>query len=205
MIQILKRRLYILIIIPVAAMFAAAIGSLILTPFYRSSATIMVAVTGEEGTASDYNSLILDRQLVKTYGALATAPDSLIEIASQLQGVSPSELANKITVTPVKDLELLKISVTDENPQRAAGIANKTVEVLRDKAESIYGSDYIIVIGSAGIPSEPENPGILMSVAAAAIAGLIIALIISFWLEDYASRKRYITKPQEPPETSLPG
>jgi capsular polysaccharide biosynthesis protein len=172
-----------------AAMFAAATISLVMTPVYRSSTTIMVATTGAGGTASDYNSIILNRQLVKTYAALVEAQDSLTEVASQLQDVSSSELAGKITVSPVKDLELLRISVKDESPDRAAFIANKTVEVLRKKTKSIYGSDNIKVISIAEAAAKQEKPDISMNTTAAGIAGLIFALMVSFWLENYYIRK----------------
>lgn len=188
MIQIIKKRLDILIIIPMVAMFAAATISLITTPVYQSSATIMVAATGAGGTGSDYNSLILNRQLVKTYAALVEAQDSLTEVASQLEGVSSSELAGKITVSPVKDLELLRISVKDESPNRAAFIANKTVEVLRKKTKSLYGSDNIKVISFAEATAQQEKPDVLLNTTAAGIAGLIVALIISLWLEGYFIR-----------------
>lgn len=182
--QVLKKRLDILIIIPMLAMFTAAFISMIMTPVYRSSTTIMVAATGASGTGSDYNSLILNRQLVKTYAALAVEQDSLTEVASQLEVVSSSELAGKITVSQVKDLELLTISVKDGNPDRAAFIANKTVEVLRKETKSLYGSDNIKVISFAVAAAKQEKPDILISTTAAGIAGLIVALIISFWLEN---------------------
>lgn len=188
MIQVLRKRLGILIIIPMVAMFAAATISLVMTPVYRSSTTIIVATTGAGGTASDYNSIILNRQLVKTYAALVDAQDSLIEIASQMEGVSPSELAGKITATPVKDLELLTISVKDGSPDRAAFIANKTVEVLRNKTKSLYGSDNIKVLSFAEAAAKQEKPDISMNTTAAGVAGLILALIISFWLENYYIR-----------------
>lgn len=189
MIRILKKRFDILIIIPMVAMFAAATISIIMTPVFRSSTTIMVAVTSAGVAASDYNSIILNRQLVKTFGELAVAKDSLIEVASQMQDISPSELAAKITVSPVKDLELLRISVKDESPTRAAYIANKSVEVLRKKTKTIYGSDYIKVISYAVAPSNHEKPNISINTTAAGVAGLIVALMISFWLEDYSLRK----------------
>lgn len=185
MIKVLKKRLDILIIIPMVAMFAAATISLVMTPVYRSSTTIMVATTGAGGTASDYNSIILNRQLVKTYAALVMTQDFLTEVASQLQGVSSSELADKITVSPVKDLELLIISVKDESPDRAAFIANKTVEVLRKKTKAIYGSDNIKVLSFAAVAANQENPDISMNTTTAGIAGLIFAFMVSLWLENY--------------------
>lgn len=197
MTQVVKKRLYIIIIIPMLAMFTAAYISLIMKPVYHSSTTIMVAVTGSGGTASDYNSLILNRQLVKTYAALAEAQDSLTEVASQLQGISSSELADKMTVSPVKDLELLTISVKDESPDRAAFIANKTVEVLRKETKSLYGSDNIKVISLAEAPAKQEKPDSLISITAAGLAGLIIALVLSFWLEN--NHARNTKKPKDGP------
>lgn len=189
MIQVFKKRLDILIIIPMVAMFAAAAISLIMTPVYQSSTIIMVTAANAGGNVLDYNSLNLNRQLVKTYCTLAVLQDSLLEVAAHLKGVSPYELADKITVSPVKDLELLKISVKDENPERAAFIADKTVEVLRNKTKLLYGSDTIRVISYAGVSPIQDKPGIvIISTTAAGIAGLIAAVIVIFWLEDKSIR-----------------
>lgn len=188
MIEILKKRLAILIIIPMAAVIAAGAYSLTMVPVYRASATVMIAATGAGGPISDYNSLIFNRQLVKTFGELAVGQDSLEEVAKQLKGISPGELAGKITVSPVKDLELLRISVKDENPERAAFIANKSIDALRKKSKLLYGSDHIKVISYAEVPARQDKPNIPVNTTAAGVAGLIVALIISFWLEDSSSK-----------------
>lgn len=189
MIEILKKRLVLLIIIPITAIFAAATVSLTMVPVYRASATIMVTAPSAGGAVSDYNSLILNRQLVKTYCELAVGQDSLQEVAGQL-GISPGELAKKIIVSPVKDLELLRISVKDQNPERAAFIANNMVEVLRKKTRFLYQSDNIRVVSFAQIPVKQEQPDILVNTIAAGMAGLIVTMIIIFWLEDKSLRNK---------------
>lgn len=190
MIQVLKKRLDILIIIPMVAMFAAAAISLVMTPVYQSTTIIMVNAANTGKSESDYNSLLLNRQLVKTYCTLAVLQDSLLEVAAGQKSVSPSELADKITVSPVKDLELLKISVKDESPERAAFIANKTVDVLRNKTKLLYGSDTIKVISNAEVSAKQDKFGvIIIYTTAAGVAGLIFAIIISFWLKDKSIEK----------------
>lgn len=185
MIQVLKKRLDILIIIPMVAMFAAAVISLVRIPVYQSTTIIMVNAANAGKSGSDYDSLLLNRQLVKTYCALVVLQDSLMEVATGVKSVSPSELADKITVSPVKDLELLKISVKDENPERADIIAKKTVEVLRNKTKLLFGSDTIKVISSTGASSKLEKPVmVLICTTAAGAVGFVIAVIIAFWLED---------------------
>lgn len=190
MIEIFKKNLVILIIIPMIAGIAAGAVSLIMIPVYRATATIMIAVPGVGGIASDYNSLLLNRQLVKSYGAIALEQDSLQEVAGQLKGIYPEELADKINVSPVKDLEMLKISVKDDNPQRAAFIANKTVDVLQQKTKLLYANDNIKVVSYAEVPAKQDKPDILVNIAAAFLAGLIVSIIISFWLEDRSFKTR---------------
>jgi len=190
LIEIIKKYLAILIIIPMTAVIAAGVVSLIMVPVYRATATIMIAAPGIGGTVSDYNSLLLNRQLVKTYGAIALEQDSLQEVAGQLKGIFPEELADKIDVSPVKDLEILRISVKDEDPQRAAFIANKTVDVLQQKTKLLYENDNIKVISYAEVPVKQDKPDISVNIAAAFLAGLIVAIIISFWLEDKSFKTR---------------
>ncbi|TEB06605.1 Capsular polysaccharide type 8 biosynthesis protein cap8A [Pelotomaculum schinkii] len=185
MIEILKKRLSLLMIIPIASIFTAAIISLLMAPVYLATTTIMVVnTTGEENPVSDYNFLNLNRQLVKTYGELATEQVILQEVTTQLNGITAIELADKITVTPVKDLELLRISVRDENPEIASFIANKIVDVLRKKTTQLYEKDNIKVVSYADIPVKPDQPDFLVNIAGAFLAGLIVAIIISFCLEE---------------------
>ncbi len=191
MIQVIKKRLDILIIIPMVAMFAAAVVSLVRVPVYQSTTIIMVNAANAGESGSDYNSLLLNRQLVKTFCALAVLRDSLMEVAAGIKNTSPSELAGKITVAPVNDLELLKISVKDENPERAKLIAQMTVEVLKNKTKLLYGSDTIKVISSTGASSKQDKPSIvIICTAAAGAVGLVIAVIIAFWLEDKSVRNK---------------
>lgn len=190
MFEILKKRLDILIIIPIIAIFVAGAVSIAMVPVYRATATILIAAPGVSGTVSDYNALNLNRQLVKTYGELAVGQDVLQEVANQLKGISPDDLMDKITISPVKDLELLKISVIDQSPERAVFIANKMVDVLRKKTNQLYGSDNIKIVSNAEIPSKKEQPNIIVNTTAAGVAGLIIAIIISFWLEDKSFKAR---------------
>ncbi|OPX84744.1 MAG: Capsular polysaccharide type 8 biosynthesis protein cap8A [Pelotomaculum sp. PtaB.Bin104] len=184
MIRILKKWLDMIIIIPLVAMFAAALISLVMAPVYRSSTIVMVSAAGASGVMSDYNSLNLNRQLVKTYGELAVGQDVLQEVANKLNGISPDALRDQITVSPVKDLELLKISVKDKSPERAAFIASETVNVLRKKINQLYGSDNIRIVSNAEIPLKQEQPNIVVNTASAGVAGLIIAIIIAFWREE---------------------
>ncbi len=184
MIEILKKRLFLLIIIPIASIITASIISLLMTPVYLASTTIMVNTTGEENPISDYNFLNLNRQLVKTYGELATEQVILQEVTTQLNGITAIELADKITVTPVKDLELLRISVRDENPEIASFIANTMVDVLRKKTTQLYEKDNIKVVSYADIPVKPDQPDFLVNIAGAFLAGLIVAILSSFCLEE---------------------
>lgn len=184
MIEILKKRLALLIIIPIASVITASIISLLMAPVYLASTTVMVNTAGEENPISDYNSLNLNRQLVKTYGELAAEQGILEEVTLQLTGISAIELADKITVTPVKDLELLRISARDEDPEIAAFIANTLVDVLREKTVQLYEKDNIRVVSYAEIPEKPDEPDFLVNIAGAFLAGLIVAILIAFGLEE---------------------
>ncbi|HBC93988.1 MAG TPA: hypothetical protein DCZ10_14105 [Pelotomaculum sp.] len=184
MIEILKKRLALLIIIPIASVITASIISLLIAPVYLASTTVMVNTAGEENPISDYNSLNLNRQLVKTYGELAVEQGILEEVTLQLTGISAIELADKITVTPVKDLELLRISARDEDPEIAAFIANTLVDVLREKTVQLYEKDNIRVVSYAEIPEKPDEPDFLVNIAGAFLAGLIVAILIAFGLEE---------------------
>ena len=123
--QLIKDWLWLLVLAGLLAGVAAYVTSSLTTPIYSSTATILI---NEARTASSatYQDILTSERVARTYAELMTRQPMLAEVAFQL-GLDPETFGKQITdisVTPVRDTQLVRITVEDDSPELAAGVAN---------------------------------------------------------------------------------
>ncbi|MBM3124031.1 MAG: polysaccharide biosynthesis tyrosine autokinase [Chloroflexi bacterium] len=129
-------------LLAIGLVLGAVVGvllSLYQSPAYRASTRILVLRAPQEKT-TDYTYLS-DQQLVQTYIQLLTTRP-VLENASARLGYWVS--SNQVSVQQIRDTQAIQLAVEDEDPQRAANIANVLVEVLIDQNEIIQASRYTL-------------------------------------------------------------
>ncbi|HSQ89122.1 YveK family protein, partial [Romboutsia sp.] len=104
------------------------------------------------------------------------------------------QLSEQITVSPVKDTQIISISVQDTNPNKARDIANEITKVFPKEAKRITKANGVEVIDKAIVPNSPIKPNKVMNVAIAAVLGIMIGLFVVFLIE-YLDNK--IKTPQD--------
>ncbi len=132
-------------LIILAAAIAGAVSyffSIRLTPFYRSSAIAMVNVA-PASRATDYSSVVLSEQLTSTYSQMMVRDPVVSEVAAQLGlSNSPTEIKDWITVTPVRDTQLIQVSVETTNPELSAKVANSIVSVFGEQIQELQAQRF---------------------------------------------------------------
>lgn len=128
---------WLIVLAGVLAGGAAYLISQRMTPIYQSSTTLLIneALTSR---ATDYNSLLTSERLAKTYAEMMTKRPVLEEVARRLSlSYSADELGKMISVTPMRDTQLLSVTVESADPQLAPQVANTLVAVfIQQLAES---------------------------------------------------------------------
>ena len=71
--------------------------------------------------------------------------------------IDEEKLRKNITVSAVKDTELIEITVLNENPIYSAQIANEIAKVFTEKVKEIYNIDNVQIVDEAEVVSEPAN------------------------------------------------
>lgn len=105
---------------------------------YQSDTLVMV--NGASGSQYDSTSSIyLGMQLASTYSRTMTTKPILDAVSVKLEYLVSS---GAITVQQVDSTQLIQITVTDTNPQRAADIANTLVAVFADQVMADQTSRY---------------------------------------------------------------
>jgi len=142
-IQVIMRRRWIILTFFIVLVVTVLIGSLKQTPIYRATATLMIerrspkVVSVEEVTpmgTSDYYAYKdyyeTQYKLIKSRSLLEKVADSLgLKPADTSGGKDPvDKLLKTVNVYPVKNSQLVEISVENSNPRMAANIANTVAD-----------------------------------------------------------------------------
>jgi non-specific protein-tyrosine kinase len=107
-----------------------------MTPIYQASTTMLINEAPSSRSA-DYSSIMTSERLAQTYAQLITTQPVLEKVADLLQqGTSGLDLKGMISVSPVRDTQLLLVRVKDTIPARAADIANTLVKVFKEDNET---------------------------------------------------------------------
>ena len=151
------------------------------TPVYTSSTTLLLATSGNSADKTNTittTDITLNSKLVSTYSELVKSKKVLRKVISNLNiDVKEESLRKNITVSSVKDTELIEITVSNEEPIYATQIANEIANVFSEEVNDIYNINNIHVVDTAEIPKEPSNINVSKNVILFAFVGLVIAII----------------------------
>lgn len=108
------------------------------TPMYRTS-TRFVVLRAASTSYYDYYAYIDYQQLISTYAQLLSAESLLNEVSQQ---VGFPVYANQATAEQIEDTQFVRLTVTHEDPAKAATIANALVNVLIQQNEQLQSVRY---------------------------------------------------------------
>ncbi|WP_332628476.1 YveK family protein [Halalkalibacter flavus] len=184
--QTLKRRIKLLIIIPVIAVLVSALVSyFLLTPIYQSSTQILVNQTQQDQTFSQ-NDIRTNVELINTYNVIIKSPiilEKVIEEANLSESVGA--LNSKVTVGSQNNSQVVNITVQHEQPSTAAHIANTIATVFQREIVSIMNVDNVSILSQAQVSDSPSpiKPNPELNIAIAFVVGLMAAVGLAFLLE----------------------
>ena len=127
------------------------------------------------------------QSLVKTYMHIMKGHVTMSRVVERVNevyqtdlGYTPEDLAKRVTMKAVADTELLEITVTVEDPNKAAAIANCIAEVLPQRVEVDLGLKPLRLVDEARINTEPVSPNKTKNtVLGFAVGAMLAALIVA--------------------------
>lgn len=171
-----------IILITIIFMFIGIIYSVgFVTPKYTSSTTLLLATSESANSKTNTittSDITLNSKLVSTYSELVKSKNVTRQVISNL-GIDETEdeLRDSITVSSVKDTELIKISVTDKNATNAYNIANEIAKVFTQKVSEIYNINNVQILDQAEISTTPSNINHAKDVIMFTFVGLFVAIV----------------------------
>ena len=151
------------------------------TPMYTSSTTLVLATS--DGSTSTSNTITttditLNSKLVSTYSELVKSKNVIRQVISNLgMDIDEEELKDNITVSSVKDTELIEISVTNTNATIAAKVANEIANVFTQKVAEIYNINNVQVVDQAEIETSPSNINHTKDIMIFACIGIVVSVM----------------------------
>jgi succinoglycan biosynthesis transport protein ExoP len=127
--EILRRNRGLIALIIVGVTLGAYGVSLLLPATYRPSARVLVDTAPDSAAPSDAASIA--RELA-TARQLAMTPRVLARAAERVPGESEKSLEKKVAVTADAEANILNVAASDEDPARAARIANAVAAAFID-------------------------------------------------------------------------
>ena len=174
-----ERKLEIIVILLISIIIGAVYSYFIVEPEYTSYTTLLLTQVNNE-TEDDsitQTDLTLNSKLVSTYSELIKSNAVLREVIDSLNihNLNEENLRDSIKVSAVTDTEMIKITVTNSNPNNAEIIANKIAEVFSAKIAEIYKINNVYVVDKAEASEEPSNINHAKDIIIFMFIGIVVA------------------------------
>lgn len=140
---VLRKWLWLIALGTALAAGTAYVVSAQMTPIYQASTTLLINEARSPGPLN-YNDILTSERTAKTYAERLTKRPVLEEVARQtgLSWDPEKKFPADITVQPVRDTQLIRLSVEHPNPQLAADIANTLPKVFAERNEELQASRF---------------------------------------------------------------
>lgn len=181
--QMLKKHLRIIVKMTLVGGFLAGFYSFLLaTPIYQASTDILVNRSADSRDnnlfAQDINASL---QLINTYSDVIRN-DVVLKPVVRTLGTreTAEELREKITVESKNNSQVFTIAVKDENPSRAAHIANVVAKEFNHQIKKMMKIDNVTIISKATTPRHAVSPRKALNLLVGLVVGMGIGLAIAF-------------------------
>lgn len=166
---------------------------------YQSETSLYVEPTVNSNQVN-YDGILSNQKMVKTYTQIIKSRKILLEVKQQLdRGYSIGELQDMLEVSSVSDTEIITIKVTSQYKEEASEIANKIAQVFIDEIKETMEITNIRVIDEAIVNDIPVSPNTNLNCVIGGGAGLCIGLLLAFLIESMNNKivthedvKRYL-------------
>ena len=161
---------------------------------YRAETTLMVS-SGIASIGIDNSDISLNQKLVVTYSEVAKSRSILRRVINKYDLETTTEnLANAITISPVSDTEIIKLSYKNKDAQLAASVTNEFAKEFMNKVVEVMNIRNVKVVEPAEIPTRPLPKKRVIILAAFIILGGMAGMGVTLVVE---SIHKTLRKPSE--------
>lgn len=183
-----------------AAVIGFGISAFVIAPKY--SASIMLYVNnssvslGNTSFSISSSEITAAQNLVKTYIVMLNNRTTLEKVIDETDvPYDYKDLIGMIEATAVNETEVLRVTVTSEDPYEAAKIANSIAVVLPNRISEIIEGASMEVVDSAIVNTQKISPSITNYTVVGFVLGIFIAVIgiaLAAIMDDTVHDEEYI-------------
>ena len=174
------RKSQIIAVTLLAIVLGAMYTYLYVEPVYLSYTTLVLATsesssskTSETITATD---ITINNNLVSTYSELIKSKKILRQVIENLQiNKTEEELKKEVSVSSVKNTQLIQINVIDRDSQTAKKVADEIAKVFSEEVTQIYKINNVHIVDIAEKADVPYNTNHIKDLAIFGFVGLVLA------------------------------
>ena len=157
-------------------------------PVYTTSTTVLLVKNESDTESITQNDITLNQKLVSTYRQIIKSKRVLNQVIEDLGlKYDYEKLYDEVNVTAMEDTEIIKITVTDKNPNMAVNIANSIAKVFNSEITEIYNINNVSIIDEAELEVEPSNNNLVRDIVLAILVGFVLSssvIFIVFYFDD---------------------
>jgi receptor protein-tyrosine kinase len=171
---------WLLVGVLIAGLATSGVLTWLATPLYSSSTQLFVSVAGSTDTSAAYQGNLFSQQRVTSYAQLLSGDQLAGQVVDDLGlSLTPAQVADKVTATPLPETVILEVTVTDTSADRAQDIANSlgrqfTEEVTNLEAD--VSTVKVTTVQPAQLNPTPVSPDVTRNLALGGILGLLVGL-----------------------------
>ena len=175
---LIRKRLGIVIVIPVVfALATAAYSFLVLPDRYTASTSMYVLTKSSQNNDAITNSDLTASQML-TNDVATLIKSSRVQNDAAAAVNLDSLSGYSINVNSTTTTRVITVSVSGTSPANVAIVANQLAKTADEIAQEVMDIQSINVIDEAKEPASPSGPPRLMYIAVAFLAGLFVAIAI---------------------------
>lgn len=185
--RVIKKRIWIIIILVLLAVSGSYyVSYYIMVPEYQAASTIVVQRHGGDSLETLYNDVRANQELIKTYAVIIKSRKIAQEVIADLQlAMTTDQLLSKVRVNETNESLVTSIQVVDQDPARAAEIANSFARSFETNLSSIMKVDNVKILDQAivGENMKPIRPNPIINMGIAFVVSLLGSVGLVFFLE----------------------
>ena len=161
----------------------------IVTPKYEAETSLIVQVDVQSSGTSEQSAIYVAQNLIETYKEFVVSNlvlNSVLDDVTDLpEGYNLTNLKNSISISSSSSALIIRISVTNEDPELAAELANQmignSIQIANDDTSGyVLLQNKLKVLDPAVVPASPSTPNKLLNIVISVLLGGIVSLGIVF-------------------------
>lgn len=177
----LKKIWLVLVITVVGLLIGLYYVNVAKTPIYTSNTTIILTRLDGKNTQITSTDIDTNKKLIENYKEIAKSKTILNSIIENLELLYDyKELYEMVTISNVKNTELINVVVESKNAEEAAKIANELASVFSERIVDFYDMKNVKIVDEAEVAAEASNMNKIIDLVIFTGASFILSIIIIF-------------------------